>query len=499
MVLENDLEVLGAEATAFLDREHGLHIGGAQVLGSDGFSIVDPTSGRVVSVAAEASPEQVGQAVSCARKALQGPWSSFRPHEREQCLLRLADLVEANQRELSEIEAVCSGRLLANTRGIDVGYSAHVLRYMGGWATKIAGQAITPSIPYIPDGHFSGFALRRPVGVVAAIVPWNVALGLAVWKVAPALAAGCTIVLKPSPQSPLTALRLAELALEAGIPEGVVNVVTGRDSAVGAALVRHPGVDMVSFTGSTDTGSRIAVDAAASLKRCNLELGGKSPLLIMEDADLDRAIPAAAWAIFANHGQNCCAGSRLYVHESRYQDVLAGVAEIAEAIQLGSPLDETSTMGPLVSEAQQQRVLGFVAEGKREGARLVAGGVGLEHPGAYVVPTVLADVEPQMQCVREEIFGPVLVAAPFASEEEAIRLANDSRYGLGASIWSKDFDRIGRMTEALQAGAVWVNVHNALDVALPFGGWKSSGPGVDLSEQAVLAHTKIKTAVHHYC
>ncbi|MFD1252479.1 Phenylacetaldehyde dehydrogenase [Devosia equisanguinis] len=496
--LENDLSALGTAAQAYLDRSHPMHIGGKAHAAAASYDLSDPTTGQSFARAADASAADVDAAVRAARAALNGAWGRMRPNERELAMLRLADLLERHETEIAEIETLCSGRLLANTRGVDVGYSAHFLRYMAGWATKLEGQTARLSIPYIPDGEMAGFTFREPIGVVGAIVPWNVALGIAVWKIAPALAAGCTIVLKPAPQTPLSALRFAELALEAGIPEGVINIVTGSGAETGIALVRHPDVNMVTFTGSTPVGRQIAVDAAGAFKRCSLELGGKSPVILFQDAPLERAIPAAAWAIFSNHGQNCCAGSRLYVHRSLYDQVIEGVAEIARNIVIGSPLDPATQMGPVVTRAQQRRIHDLINAGTAEGARVVVGGTPIEGPGSYVPPTVLTDVRSDMTPVREEIFGPVLVAASFDSDAEALALANGSEFGLGASIWTNDLGRVHHMTRKLEAGSIWVNVHNALDVALPFGGWKNSGMGADLSEAAVLAHTKIKASVHHY-
>ncbi|KGF69418.1 hypothetical protein LL06_10605 [Hoeflea sp. BAL378] len=495
---ENDLELLSAEARSFLNREHGVFIDGKMVLGEERYDIVDATTGRTVSTATDATLADVDLAVAAARKALEGVWAQRRPHEREACLLRLADLLQQNSREISEIASIESGRLLTNTRGIDIEHSILVLRYMAGMATKIKGATLPLSIPYIPRGEFDGYTYREPIGVVAAIVPWNVALGIAIWKIAPALAAGCTVVLKPSPQTPLTALRLAELATEAGIPDGVVNVLTGSGSQVGAALVRHPDVDKISFTGSTGTGRRIAEAAASQFKSVSLELGGKSPFIVLEDADPAVVIPAAAWGIFANHGQNCCAGSRLYVHANRYDEVVEGVAEIARSIRLGSPLLAETQMGPLTNLGHRDRVLQLVEAGKSEGARLVTGGGRPDHPGAYFEPTILADVTSRMTPVAEEIFGPVLVAASFKTEEEALLLANDTEFGLGASIWSNDTRKIRKMRRGIKAGSVWVNVHNALDMALPFGGWKNSGQGFDLGEEAVLGHTRVKAVVEHF-
>ncbi len=494
----NDFSLLGDASRAFLAGQHLLRIGGKPVAstGDQTVALIDPSSGREVSRVPEATAADVDAAVLAARAALEnGPWSRMRPYERADAMLKLADLIEQNGRELAELETVNSGRLIGATRLIDVEFSAHVLRYMSGWATKIEGRTVDISAPYIPSGEFFSFTTREPVGVVAGIVPWNVPLCQAVWKLAPALTAGCTVVLKPAEPTPLTALRLADLALEAGIPAGVVNVVTGSGAGTGAHLVGHPGIDKISFTGSTATGRLIAASAAVAFKKYNLELGGKSPVVVMQDADLDQAIPAAAWAIFANHGQNCCAGSRLYVHESVFDKVLEGVAEIARSIRLGPGLDPQSQMGPLVSKAQQSRVLDYIEAGRREGATVLTGGDALDHAGSYVRPTVLVDTRQMMRVVREEIFGPVLVAARFADEAEALSLANDSQYGLGASIWTRDISRVHRFIKGFRAGNVWVNVHNVLDAALPFGGTKNSGVGHDLGEQSVLDHTRLKAAV----
>jgi phenylacetaldehyde dehydrogenase len=496
MQLENDLSLLGPAAASHLDQSHGVFIDGSLRSVAVSYALIDPSSGREFARAAEAGPAEVDAAVAAARAAFIGVWSRMRPHEREEAMLRLASLMEVHGKELAEIETLCSGRLLGNTFGVDVQYSAHVLRYMAGWATKIGGETKRISAPYLPQADLNGFTFREPVGVVAAIVPWNVALGIAIWKIAPALAAGATIVLKPAPSTPLSVLRLAELSIEAGIPPGVLNIVTGSNARVGQALIRHPDVALVTFTGSTGVGRQIAVEAAGALKRHSLELGGKSPVILFEDAPLDEVIPQAAWAIFANHGQNCCAGSRLYVQKRIYEAVIEGVAEIAAGITMGSPLDPVSQIGPLFSRAHRDRVLGYVADGQAAGARLAVGGAALGD--AYISPTILAETSPNMRPVREEIFGPILVAAPFRDESEVLALANDSEFGLGASVWSNDLARVHRMTRGLEAGTVWVNCHNVLDVALPFGGWKASGIGADLSESAVLACTRVKATVHRY-
>ncbi len=495
--LHNDLAALRPGVRVFLDRVHGHAIGGTTAPGTgERLAIVDPTSGTPVASVARGTEADIDAAVRAARAAFRGgDWPALKPHARERLMHRLADLIEARAEDIAELEAVESGRLRFVTRLFDVEFSAHVLRYMAGWPTKIHGRTLTPSVPYYPDRRFAAHTVREPLGVVGAITPWNVPLCLAVWKVAPALAAGCTVVLKPAEETPLTALLLAELALEAGIPPGVVNVVTGTGAEAGAALVRHPGIDRISFTGSTEVGLLIAQEAARTLRKVTLELGGKSPVVIMDDADLDAAIPGAAWAIFGNHGQNCCAGSRLYVHEKVYDRVLAGVADIARAIRLGPGLAPDTEMGPLVSQRQRARVQAYVESGVAEGAELVTGGRSVAGQGCYFEPTVLAGVRQQMRVVQEEIFGPVLVASRFADIEEALRLANDTRYGLGGSIWTRDLDAAAWFGRHLEAGSVWVNVHNVLDAALPFGGYRYSGMGHDLGEESVLANTRIKSTV----
>ena len=364
---------------------------------------------------------------------------------------------------------------------------------MAGWSTKIHGETFAPSVPYVPGADFFSYTLREPVGVVAAITPWNVPLGQAIWKVAPVLATGCTMILKPAEQTPLTALRFGQLLEAAGVPPGVINIVTGYGESAGAALINHAGIDKIAFTGSTEVGHIVAAAAATSLKRYTLELGGKSAMIVLPDADPEITVPGTAMAIFGNHGQNCCAGSRLYLHRDVFDSILSGVVEFAQGIRLGPALAPDTDMGPLVSWQQRERVLGYIESGLAEGAELLTGGEGATEKGAYVQPTVLGNVNLDMKVVQEEIFGPVLVATPYDDLDDAVRQANSTKYGLGASIWGSDIRQIQRLIPRLQAGTVWVNTHNILDLAVPFGGIKSSGVGRELGEEAVQHHTELKT------
>ncbi len=495
--LTNDLSRLGLASRSYLAATHRLFIGGRFVDSASGrtFEVVDPTSGQKIADVSEGDEKDIDLAVKAARRAFdEGPWPRMRPTERERIMLRLADLLEKHADEFSELESVNSGRTLGNTRAIDVNLSVDYLRYMAGWTTKLHGQTLNPSVPPSPTRFFA-MTLREPIGVVGAITPWNVPLGQAIWKIAPALATGCTLVLKPAELTPLTVLRFAQLIVEAGVPEGVVNIVPGYGATAGAALVAHPGIDKISFTGSTETGRKIGASAASQMKHFTLELGGKSPMVIMDDADLDIAIPGAAMGIFGNHGQSCIAGSRLFVHERVYDKVTHGIAEIAQKIKLGPPLDPTTEMGPLVSARQQQRVLDYIASGREEGAEVLIGGTAPTAAGSYVRPTVLTQVKPTMRVVREEIFGPVLAATSFSDARDALRRANDTQFGLAASIWTRNLDVANAFIREFKAGTVWVNAHGVLDLAVPFGGVRQSGMGHELGEAAIEHHTHLKAVM----
>jgi phenylacetaldehyde dehydrogenase len=494
--MQNDLSLLSEATLHFLAADHKMLIDGQRVasMTNGTIAVVDPTSGQSVAHVPCGDEADVNAAVAAARAAFdQGPWPRMKPAARERIMLRLANLLETHAQEFAELETVNSGRTLANTRAFDVDLSVDYLRYMAGWTTKIHGETYAPSVPYIPDADFFSYTLREPVGVVAAITPWNVPLGQAIWKIAPVLATGCTMVLKPAEQTPLTALRFADLLEEAGVPPGVVNIVTGYGEIAGAALVQHPDVNKIAFTGSTDTGKLIAASAGPALKRYTLELGGKSAMLVLPDADPDITIPGTAMAIYGNHGQNCCAGSRLYVHRTLFDRIVNGVVEFSRNIRLGPALDADTEMGPLVSRAQQERVLGYIQSGVADGAELLTGGHSVTEHGAYVEPTVLGNVNRDMRVVQEEIFGPVLVVTAFEDLDDAVKQANATQYGLGASIWSRDLRQVHRLIPQLQAGTVWVNTHNVLDMAVPFGGIKNSGVGRELGEEAIRHHTELKT------
>jgi len=457
------------------------------------FETPNPATGETLARVAEGDAEDINRAVDAARRAFdQGPWGRMTPSERGRIIWRIGDLILEHVDELAQLESLDNGKPFAVARAADVPLAADLFHYMAGWATKIEGSSISISVPYMPGANFHSYTLREPVGVVGQIIPWNFPLLMAAWKLGPALATGCTVVLKPAEQTPLTALRLAELIAEAGVPDGVVNVVPGFGETAGAALAAHNDVDKVAFTGSTEVGKLIVAAAGASnLKKLTLELGGKSPNIVFEDA-VDGAIEGAANAIFFNHGQCCVAGSRLYVHQSRFDEVVDGVAEIAKSIKLGSGLEAGTQMGPLVSEEQFERVSGYLASGKAEGATALAGGGRFGDRGFFIEPTVLTNTHGQMKVVREEIFGPVLVAAPFTDLDEIAAEANDSEYGLGAGIWTKDISKAHALAKKLRAGTVWINCYNVFDAALPFGGYKQSGWGREMGHEVLNNYTEVK-------
>lgn len=471
-------------------------IGGAWESAADGrrFAVHNPASGETIAQVPQGGAADVDRAVRAARAAFESAgWRDMMPAARERLLLKFADAVEAHGEELAMLESLNQGKLLPYAQAVDVNATVQWLRYMAGWATKIEGSALDISFPLPPGARYQTIVKRPPVGVVGAIVPWNFPMLMAIWKVAPALACGCTVVLKPAEETPLTALRLGELALEAGLPPGVLNVVTG-DGATGQALVRHAGVDKITFTGSTEVGKQIGAQCAADVRRVTLELGGKSPVLILPDCDPELAIQGAANAIFFNHGQVCTAGSRLYVHRSQFEQVAAGIAAIASNTVLGSGLDPSAQMGPMVSARHLDRVQTLIATGVQEGAELIAGAESTPGQGYFVRPTVFANRSgAALTLLREEVFGPVLVMQPYDELDKAVAGANNSSYGLGASVWTNNLSLALRTAERLQAGTVWINAHNVVDPNMPFGGFKQSGIGREHGRAAIDAYTESKS------
>ena len=489
---------LNPGTAAFLARTQRMLIGGEWVEASSGASlpVIDPASNEAFCHVPAGDAADIERAVAAARRAFEsGEWPRHRPVDRERLLLRLADLLEAHAQEFAELEALDNGKPVMVARHVDVALSIDFIRYMAGWATKIEGHTMELSVPLVREREFFGFTRREPVGVVGAIIPWNFPLLMAVWKVAPALAAGCTMILKPAEDTPLSALRLGELALEAGYPAGVLNVVTGLGHTAGAALAAHPGIQKIAFTGSTEVGKLVGKAAMENMTRVSLELGGKSPVIVLDDVDPATAAAGAAQAIFFNQGQVCTAGSRLYVHKSRFDAVVEALSGIAAGMRLGPGIDPATQIGPLVSKVQQGRVMDYVKSGFAEGARAAAGGAVGEGPGCFVQPTVLVDVREDMRVVREEIFGPVVVAQPFDDVEEIARRANDTPYGLAASIWSNDLSRVHRLIPKIKAGTVWVNCHNIIENVMPFGGFKQSGIGREAGRSALELYTEPKSVI----
>ena len=486
---------LDRDVEAFIGSPRQLFINGQWCDAASGktFETPNPATGETLARVAEGGAEDIDRAVRAARRAFEeGPWGRMTPSERGRIIWRIGDLILEHADELAQLESLDNGKPFAVAQAADVPLAADLFHYMAGWATKIEGNSISISVPYMPGANFHSYTLREPLGVVGQIIPWNFPLLMAAWKLGPALATGNCVVLKPAEQTPLTALRLAGLIAEAGVPDGVVNVVPGFGETAGAALAAHNDVDKVAFTGSTEVGKLIVAAAGASnLKKLTLELGGKSPNIVFDDAG-PAAIEGAANAIFFNHGQCCVAGSRLYVQRGRFDEVVDGVAAIAKSIKLGPGMEPGTQMGPLVSDEQFRLVTGFLQSGQAEGATALAGGGRYGDRGYFVEPTVLTNTRPEMKVVREEIFGPVLVASPFTDLDEIAAVANDSEYGLGAGIWTRDISKAHALAKKLRAGTVWINCYNVFDAALPFGGYKQSGWGREMGHEALHAYTEVK-------
>jgi acyl-CoA reductase-like NAD-dependent aldehyde dehydrogenase len=484
---------------AHLRKTPCLYVGGEWVSAHSSFTTLNPSTGTPLAQIAQASASDVDAAVQAARQAFDsGAWHRKRsPSERARLIWRLAELIEQHSDVLAQLDSLDNGKPYTTALKVDIPMSVDHLRYYAGWVTKIEGATIP-----VDETGMLNYTVRSPIGVCGLIVPWNYPLLMAIWKIAPALAAGNCIILKPAEQTSLSALYLADLFQEAGFPPGVFNVVTGVGEITGAALVDHVQVDKIGFTGSTEVARRILRASTGNLKRVSLELGGKSPNIVFADADLDKAIPGAAWAIFGNNGQSCTAGSRLYIQRSVYDQVLEGVADVAAGIRIGHGMWRTQPqLGPVISDEQLTRVLGYFEAGKRDGGQLVLGGQrigGALADGYFVQPTIFTQVRDDMAVARQEIFGPVVCAMPFDDEDEVLARANDSIYGLAAGLWTRDLRKAHRFAAALQAGSVWINTWGNTSAASPFGGFKQSGHGREMGKEAIDLYSEVKSVWVQY-
>jgi phenylacetaldehyde dehydrogenase len=485
---------LDDKVTNFVAQKRKMLINGKWVDSASGktFPTYNPATGEVLANVAEGDREDIDRAVKAARAAFEkGPWTKISPSERGRMMWRLADLIEKHTEEFAQLESLDNGKPLKIARIADLPLAVDHFRYYAGWATKIEGNTIPMGLAR--QGSYHAYTVREPVGVVGQIIPWNFPLLMASWKLGPALATGCCVVLKPAEQTPLTALRLGELIQEAGFPDGVVNIVPGYGETAGAALAAHMDVDKIAFTGSTEVGKLIVHAATGNLKKVSLELGGKSPNIVMDDADLETAIPGASMAIFFNQGQCCCAGSRLFVEKKIFDKVVDGISQAASKIRVRPGLDPESDLGPLVSEEQLNRVCGYLESGIKEGAKATVGGSREGDKGYFVKPTVLVNTNDNMKVVKEEIFGPVVTATPFSDMNEIVTRANDTVYGLAAGVWTRDVKKAHAIASKLKAGTVWINCYNVFDAALPFGGYKQSGWGREMGHEVLKNYTEVKS------
>ncbi|WP_338452575.1 aldehyde dehydrogenase family protein [Niallia oryzisoli] len=474
----------------FLQGKKKLYINGQFVESKSGksFDTYNPATGEVLASVYEAGALDIDVAVKAARKAFdQGPWSKMSASDRSRLMYKLADLMEENREELAQLETLDNGKPIRETSNADIPLSIEHMRYYAGWSTKLVGQTIPV------NGPFFNYTRHEAVGVVGQIIPWNFPLLMAMWKLGAALATGCTIVLKPAEQTPLSVLYLAELIEAAGFPPGVINIVPGFGETAGQPLVDHPLVDKIAFTGSTAVGKRIMASASHTLKRVTLELGGKSPNIILPDADLTKAIPGALNGVMFNQGQVCCAGSRVYIQKKQYDHVIADMASHANKIRQGAGINQDTEIGPLVSIEQQNRVLGYIEKGLNEGAQLVTGGKKPQEQGYFVAPTIFADVRDEMTIAKEEIFGPVISAMPYDDLDELLNRANHSDFGLAAGVWTNNLKNAHYIANNLRAGTVWVNCYNVFDAASPFGGFKQSGIGREMGSYALENYTEVKS------
>ncbi|WP_338883401.1 aldehyde dehydrogenase family protein [Xenorhabdus sp. TH1] len=496
----SDIHLLES-VTTFLQHSHGHYINGVSVLGQENetFSIVNPASGEVIATVNQGGEHEVNQAMQAASDAFHGVWAQTSPMERGNCLNRLADLLQKNSDELAQLESLCSGKPIQLSRMLDVDASADYLRYFAGWSTKITGETLNVSLPSFKGEKYSAFTRREPIGVVVGIIPWNFSIMIAIWKLGAALACGCTIVLKPSEYTPLTLLRVAELAKEAGIPDGVINIVNGTGTRVGSSLVNHPQCAKVTFTGSVPTGISVGKLALEQgLKRTTLELGGKNAAAFLSDMTVEKIVDGILEAGYVYQGQICAAAERFYIPSVHMDAVLALLTERLSAMKIGSPLDESTEMGPLANKKHYEKILSMFETARQEGNEIVYGGYALEGPGFFVAPTVIKANSVKDTLMNEETFGPIGTFLSYDDEEELITMMNATPFGLSASLWTNDMSKAMRMTPCIKAGMLWINMHTFLDPAVPFGGIKSSGVGREFGSAFIEHYTELKSVMMRY-